>query len=228
MGESIHDGHRVRLRQRFAETGLTGFQPHEVLEMLLFYGIPRRDTNPLAHELIRHFGSLSRVLSASQEELEQVPGLGESAASLLRLTSSLSRRIQLQQTSDTVLNSVERCGAYFMELLRNEHRELLYQVCLDSKGKMLSTRCLASGGVSMAALSIRQVVENALLCGASGVVLAHNHPSGIALPSPEDQLTTQRVAIALKTMDIRLVDHIIVADGDFVSLAASGMLPPQT
>ena len=224
----MHDGHRQRVRARFRQTGLDGFADHEVLELLLFYAIPRRDTNPLAHELIRHFGSLSRVLSASQEELEQVPGLGESAASLLRLTSSLSRRIQLQQTSDTVLNSVERCGAYFMELLRNEHRELLYQVCLDSKGKMLSTRCLASGGVSMAALSIRQVVENALLCGASGVVLAHNHPSGIALPSPEDQLTTQRVAIALKTMDIRLVDHIIVADGDFVSLAASGMLPPQT
>ena len=223
----MHDGHRKRVRERFRQAGLDCFADHEVLEFLLFYAIPRQDTNPLAHALMHRFGSLDRVLSASQEELEQVPGMGESAATLLCLTTALSRRIQLRQVSDTILNSVDRCGNYFLELLRNEHREMLYQVCLDSKGKLLSNHCLASGGVSLAALSIRQVVENALLCGASGVVLAHNHPSGIALPSAEDQLTTQRVAVALQTMDIRLVDHIIVADGDYVSMAASGMIPPR-
>jgi len=111
-----------------------------------------------------------------------------------------------------------------MDLLDGQRRELLYQVCLDGKGKVLSCKCLSQGSADMTSLSIRQVVENALLSGAAGVVLGHNHPSGVALPSAEDRAATLQVRDALATMDIRLLDHIIVADGDFVSMEASGLL----
>lgn len=120
---------------------------------------------------------------------------------------------------------MERCGAYFMDLLDGQRRELLYQVCLDGKGKVLSCKCLSQGSADMTSLSIRQVVENALLSGAAaGVVLGHNHPSGVALPSGGGPAATLQVRDALATMDIRLLDHIIVADGDFVSMEASGLL----
>ena len=150
-------------------------------------------------------------------------GVGQQAALLLGMVQMLCRRAA-QREKEQILNSVDACGAYFTELLGSSRREMLWQVCLDGKGKVLSSRCLAEGDVSMAAVSVRQVVEYALRAGAVGVVLAHNHPSGVALPSQEDIATTRLIRDALRTMNIQLVDHIVVADGDYVSMAASGML----
>ena len=197
----LHDGHRQRKRERFLKQGADGLADHEVLELLLYYAIPRRDTNELAHRLIQHFGTLDAVFQAAAQ-----------------------RCARRSVSAERILNSVERCGAYFMDLLDGQRRELLYQVCLDGKGKVLSCKCLSQGSADMTSLSIRQVVENALLSGAAGVVLGHNHPSGVALPSAEDRAATLQVRDALATMDIRLLDHIIVADGDFVSMEASGLL----
>ena len=123
-----------------------------------------------------------------------------------------------------VLNSVDKCGRFFLELLAQQRQETLYQACLDAKGKLLSCKQLSQGSADCTALSVRQVVENALLSDASAVVLAHNHPSGVALPSENDRAVTLWVRDALNTMDIRLLDHIIVADGDFVSMNQSGYL----
>ena len=142
---------------------------------------------------------------------------------LLSLVPQIWQR-SLQGAPERILNSVDKCGEYFAELLSGSRREMLWQVCLDGKGKVLSSRCLAEGDVSMAAVSVRQVVEYALRAGAVAVVLAHNHPSGVALPSQEDCATTRLIRDALRTMNIQLVDHIIVADGDYVSMAASGLL----
>ena len=150
-------------------------------------------------------------------------GVGENAAVLLSLVPQIWQR-SLQGAPERILNSVDKCGEYFAELLSGSRREMLWQVCLDGKGKVLSSRCLAEGDVSMAAVSVRQVVEYALRAGAVAVVLAHNHPSGVALPSQEDCATTRLIRDALRTMNIQLVDHIIVADGDYVSMAASGLL----
>lgn len=220
----LHDGHRQRKRERFLKQGADGLADHEVLELLLYYAIPRRDTNELAHRLIQHFGTLDAVFQALPEALMQVSGIGENAAVLLNLVPAAQRCARRSVSGERILNSVERCGAYFMDLLDGQRRELLYQVCLDGKGKVLSSRCLAEGDVSMAAVSVRQVVEYALRAGAVGVVLAHNHPSGVALPSREDISTTRYIRDALRTMNIQLVDHIVVADEDYVSMAASGML----
>ena len=220
----LHDGHRERKRAQFRQHGLDGFADHEVLELLLYYAIPRRDTNETAHRLLQKFGTLQNVFSAPAEELSRVEGMGEGAALFLTLLPAVYRRAMRSTGQEKVLNSVEKFGRYFLSLLAQERQETLYQLCLDAKGKLLTCKKLSQGSADCTALSVRQVVENALLSGASAVVLAHNHPSGVALPSENDRAVTLWVRDALKTMDIRLLDHIIVADGDYVSMNQSGYL----
>lgn len=221
----IHDGHREKMRRRFLAGGLETFADHEALELLLYYAIPRRDTNPTAHLLMERYGSLSAVLAAPVEDLQKVEGVGESAAVLLRLVPQLYRKARLAEAGqETVLNSSERAGAFLLERFSGEQREIVYQLLLDRKGKLLACKRLAEGSASGAELNIRAVVENALLTSASAVILSHNHPSGVALPSQDDYRTTDRVRAALATIGVELADHIIVADGDFVSLADSGYL----
>lgn len=221
----VHDGHREKMRTRFLAGGLEGFAPHEALELLLYYAIPRRDTNPIAHALMDRYGSLSAVLSAPVEDLKKVEGIGESAAVLISMVAQLARKASLADAErETVITSSQRAGQYLLALFAGKQRENVYQLCLDRKGKLLACKCLGEGTVSAAALDIRQVVENAILTSASAVILSHNHPSGIALPSQEDYAVTDRVKSALDTIGIVLTDHIIVADGDYVSMADSGYL----
>ena len=220
----VHDGHREKMRRRFLEAGLDSFAEHEALEMLLFYAIPRRDTNALAHQLMDHFGSLDAVLSAPVEELMRMDGIGETAAVLLKLVPRVMQKARLSANRETIINSTEKAGDYLLERFRGEKNEVIYQLCLDKKGKLLSCRRLNEGGADSSELNIRRLVENALLVSASAVILSHNHPSGIALPSSEDYTTTERVQAALNMVGVALVDHIIVADDDFVSMADSGTL----
>ena len=221
----IHDGHREKMRQRFLKSGLDAFADHEALELLLYYAIPRRDTNPIAHALMERYGSLSAVLAAPVEDLKKVEGVGESAAILLKLAPQLYRKAKMSDAEqETILSSVERVGAYLLERFAGEENEVVYQLCLDRKGKLLVCKKLGEGGVTSADLDIRRLVENALLTGASAVVLAHNHPSGVALPSRDDYAATDRAKTALAVVGVALTDHIIVADGDFVSMADSGYI----
>lgn len=221
----IHDGHREKMRRRFLNSGLESFADHEALELLLYYAIPRRDTNPIAHALMERYGSLSAVLSAPVEDLKKVEGIGESGAVLLRLVSQLYRKARLAEAEqETVLSSIERVGAYLLDRFEGERHEVVYQLCLDRKGRLLACKRLGEGGVTSAELDIRRMMENAIFTNASAVVLAHNHPSGIALPSQEDYHTTDRAKAALETIGVQLLDHIIVADGDLVSMAESGFL----
>lgn len=213
------------MRQRFLKGGLETFADHEALELLLYYAIPRRDTNPTAHLLMERYGSLPAVLAAPVEDLQKVEGVGESAAVLLRLVPQLCRKARLVEAGqEAVLNSSEKAGAFLLEQFAGEKHEVVYQLLLDRKGKLLSCKRLTEGGVSGAELNIRALMENALLTSASAVILSHNHPSGVALPSQDDYRTTDRVREALATIGVELADHIIVADGDFVSLADSGYL----
>jgi DNA repair protein RadC len=221
----VHDGHREKMRRRFLSDGLDGFADHEALELLLFYAIPRRDTNVLAHRLLERYGSLTAVLQAPPEDLEQVEGMGQSAAVFLRLVTEIQRKARLSGNGrDIILNSTEKAGAYLVDRLSGENTEVIYQLCLDRKGKLLACRRLGEGGAANAQLNIRRLVENALHSAASAVILAHNHPSGIALPSREDYAATEQARQALLAVGVPLLDHIIVADGDYVSLADSGAL----
>ena len=222
----IHDGHREKMRRRFLSGGLEQFADHEALELLLYYAIPRRDTNPIAHALIDRYGSLSAVLAAPVEDLQKVEGIGENAAVLLKLVPRLCAKARLADADrqELILNTASRAGAYLLERFYGEQNEVIYQLCLDRKGKLLACKKLGEGSIASAALDVRKLVENAILHSASSVVLAHTPPSGIASPSHEDYTATDRARNALETIGVALADHIIVADGDFVSLAESGYL----
>lgn len=219
----IHDGHREKMRSRFLKTGLEGFADHESLELLLYYAIPRRDTNPIAHALMERYGSLSAVLSAPVEDLQKVEGIGESAAILVHLVALLNQRARLNEAEkDIILNSTAKACQYLLELYRNERNEVVYALFMDRKGKLLRCRRLSEGGVSGTSLNLRGLVETAMLTGASGVVLSHNHPSGVALPSQADYTATDQARQTLSSIGVDLLDHIIVADRDCVSMADSG------
>ena len=218
-----HDGHRQRLRQRFLRAGLDDFHEINILELILFYAIPRVDTNPIAHRLLDRFGSLAGVLDAPAEELVKVEGIGENAALLLTLFPQVSRKYCIQRASPgRILSSTDKCGEYLVPYFFGERHEVVYLLCLDAKCKVLDCRMLFRGGVNSAGVSVRKIVETALACNATSVVLAHNHTSGIALPSAEDEATTLTLRRALDAVGILLADHIIVADDDFVSMADNG------
>lgn len=219
---SMHKGHRERLKRRFLEEGLDNFTDVQVLELLLFYAIPLKDTNPLAHALLAHFGSLSRVLEADVTELKKVPGISDHSATLLALVTELCRYYQVDSAQRVeILDSLEACGEYLVPRFFGRTRETVFVLCLDAKCKVICCKELGEGSVNAASISIRKVVETALACNASSVILAHNHPSGVALPSDEDILTSRRIYAALSAVDVTLADHIVVAEGDYVSMAQS-------
>ena len=221
---SIHDGHRLRLKERFLAEGLDGFTDVQVLELLLYYCIPRKDTNELAHELINRYGSLSQVLDTGFKELMGVPGVAQGAATFLTLLPAAYRRYHVNkgQREEKPLLTIDACGQYLMDYFRGRTNETVYLLCMDAKCKPLCCVKLGEGGVNSAGVSVRRVVEAALGANATTVVLAHNHPSGIALPSNEDIMTTRRVATALSAVEVTLADHIVVADEDFTSMVQSG------
>lgn len=224
---SIHDGHRHRLKERFLNEGLDNFDEIQVLELLLFYCIPRQDTNPLAHRLLDHFGSLAQVLDATPAELEKIPGMGHNAATFLTLITAAGRYYQVNRAVNTViLPTTERCGEYLAPFFYGRRNETVFLLCLDAKCKVLCCKELGEGSVNSAGVPVRRIVETALGANATSVVLAHNHPSGLALPSGDDVQSTLRVAAALAAVEITLADHIIVADDDFVSLSQSGFYRP--
>ena len=221
---NVHKGHRQRLKERFLRHGLDNFEDHQVLELLLFYGIPQRDTNTVAHELMRRFGSLSRVLEATPEELAEVPYVGDNVSTLFKLITAVSRYYQVSVAQrEKIVNTIEDCGRYLVPYFHGRQQETVFLLCLDAKCKVLACEIVGQGGVNSAGVSSRKIVETALKFNATSVILAHNHPSGLAFPSREDVQTTCRMAAALDAVDVELTDHIVVADEDWVSMAQSGL-----
>ena len=223
-GKNVHQGHRRRLKERFLRDGLDNFEEHEVLELLLFYGIPQKDTNPIAHDLIERFGSLSRVLEASPGELAEVPYVGDNVSTLFKLITAVSRYYQVNSAMrEKILTTIDECGNYLVPHFYGRQNETVFLLCLDAKCKVLCCEKVGQGGVNSAGVPIRQIVETALMANATSAILAHNHPSGVALPSGEDIVTTRRVAAALDAVEVILTDHIVVADNDWISMAQSGL-----
>ena len=215
---AIHDGHRERMRQQLKTSGMDSLSD-------VYYALPRGDTNELAHRLLSRFGTLANVLEAPESELLAVAGMGPRAAELLSMFVQMERRHLLCRAgSETILNTTHKCGNYLLPYFIGEREEVVYLLCLDAKCKVIDCTLVHRGAVNMAAISVRKIIKLALATNATTVVVAHNHPSGIALPSAEDRETTMRLKSALEAVDVHLADHIIVADGDFVSLADDGLL----
>ena len=205
------------------EGGLDSFSDVQVLELLLGFAIARKDVNPLAHALLERFGSLSGVLDAPAGDLMKVPGIGENTAVMLSVMPQLMRRYTIgKNKTGTILNTTTKAGSYLLPFFFGAKDEQVYLLCLDAKCKVLDCRKLFTGSVNTVGVSVRRIVEEALRRNATSVILAHNHTSGIALPSREDEETTNMVQAALEAVGIRLADHMVMVEDDFVSMADSG------
>lgn len=221
--ENIHSGHRERMKERFREHGLGPFSDVEAIETLLFYALPRRNTNEIAHILLDRFGSFRGVMEADIDELREVGGIGENAAILIRLVSEMNRRYLTSENRGTrILRDCESAGKYILPLFAYVKTEEVYVLSLGSGGGLIRCHKLAKGMSNKVDFSVREVVEIALKDNAAAVMIAHNHLSDTALPSNADLAATYGLMEALKYIGVELADHIIVCGSDFVSMRDSG------
>lgn len=224
--KSLHSGHRERVKNRFLKDGLDSFQAHSVLELLLYYAIPLKDTNLIAHRLLQKFGSLSGTFDAPFEELLKVEGIGKSAATLVKLIPQLCRRYQEDIDRDkVVIYSYGEAGKRLINKFIGRQNEVVILMLLDSKTRILYCDIVEEGTVNSANVYIKKIVRLSVQYDASYAILSHNHPSGSCLPSKQDLSTTRWVYEALDTVEVRLIDHIIVSGNDYLSIAQSKLMP---
>lgn len=216
-----HEGHRQRMKERFLVNGLDGFSDHEIIELLLFYAIPYKDTNPLAHDLVARFGNWMQVVNADYRDLVTVPGVTPHVASLLTLMGQTAVRYYRDTVAGEVtqLYNADQMAEYLIPWFLGEKDESVVLLSLDNKRKVLNATRIFEGSVNSAQFNVRLAVQQALRDNATQVVLAHNHPNGFCFPSNADVATTEYVAEVLKPLDIRLVDHLIISEGDCLCMS---------
>ena len=214
-----HGGHRNRMRKKFIEKGIDAFNDHEALELLLYYAVPQKDTNELAHRLINHFGSISSLFDSTPSALRDF-GLTEHQLTLIKLIPELARLYLTDRSKDRPIDSNNLC-AYFADKFIGRTEEVMYLLLLDSKDKELFSGVISEGSINSTDVPIRKIVELALSRNASGVAIAHNHLSGVALPSRRDMTTTVSIIKALRSVNVNFIDHVIVAEDDSISLMQS-------
>ena len=220
-----HEGHRKRLRDRYIATGFDGFAPHEVLELVLQAAIPRQDTKKIAYELIDTFGNINNVFTASIEELAKCKGIGEGSAVWLHLIMDTVRYCDKQTIKKTkILRTSSDFGEYAVPLLSHLPEETFYAIVLDSSCNIVCCENVGNGSSAEVLVNLRQLATLAITNNSSAIVLAHNHPSGILEASFEDIKFTQKVKDILAALHIMLIDHIIVSDGEYLSLGSKGFI----
>ncbi|HTZ41135.1 MAG TPA: DNA repair protein RadC [Syntrophales bacterium] len=218
-------GHRDRLRARFERAGIAGLQDYEVLELLLFYALPRKDVKPLAKDLMRRFGSLKGVLDAGDAALKGVPGIGRQAAIFIRFVRNvgslyLQKRAEEKEQISSTRELIDYCLSS-MGGLKDEHFAVIY---LNARNKIIKVETIQEGIVNQAVVYPRKVLEKALTHKASAIILVHNHPSGHVRPSDADIRLTRVLQDAARVMDIVLHDHLIVGENRFFSFREEGIL----
>lgn len=221
--DNPHKEHRLRVRNEFLENGFSdSTPPHKILEMLLFYSIPRKDTNEIAHALLNRFGTVSDILEATPAELMTVDGIGENSAALLKLMLPIFRRYENSKSDrGKSFNSADEICEFLEKKYVGFSKEVFAVTTLDSRGRVIAFDILNQGDPSSVTITTRSVVEKVLERKAVCVVLSHNHPKGNALPSQADIETTVRLCSALSHINIRLLDHVVLCDDDYVSMAQS-------
>ena len=217
-----HEEHRKRVRDTFLKGGLQCFQQHSVLELLLFYSIPRRDTNEIAHRLVERFGSLPAVLDAPYEELRKVDGVGESSAILIMLASQLAKRyLHEQAQGKRIFTTTADFHEFAINLFLGIKNETAFLLCLDNNGRLLHCAPASLGTKNELMLDNRTLLETAFRYSATKVVLTHNHPNGLASPSKSDVTRTESAIVLFNSVSIQLLDHLIVAERECFSMASS-------
>ncbi len=219
MGEEVHAGHRERLRKKFLMHGIEVFEDHEILELLLFYVIPRKNTNVIAHSLLNKFGSIPGIMEAPISSLKIVEGIGENVACFIKLILTMVRvYIERKETVQGVKHTRENLTDRLSRKFLGRQEEMIAIILLDAKCKILYEGLVSKGTFNRVELHVRKIVELIVMFDAAAILIGHNHPSGIATPSQEDIVTTKKLENLFRTMNIELIDHIIVSDGDYVSL----------
>lgn len=223
--ENPHKGHRKRMKTRMFKTGLDSFEPHEIMEVMLYYTNPVRDTNSLGHSLIKKFGSVQNVLDASVDELLSVAGIGENTVSHIKFIKEISKIYMKEVASHQKLDSPEKLYEYFKAIFKGEHIEQLHIICLNHEMELVLDEKVCEGDIGNLNIDMRKMIEIVLKSRCDTVVIAHNHPKGLHMPSKADIQATRRIYNALANINVRLIDHIIVGMNGEFSVRNSGLMP---
>jgi len=226
MGEKKHyHGHRRRLKTRFLKAGPEALADYELLELLLFMGVPRRDVKPMAKALIEKFGNFAEVVSAPPERLKEVDGVGESAVVAIKLAqASAIRTAQERLLGRPLLNSMEYLLSYFRTAMAYQKKEQFRVLFLDHKNYLIADELQQEGTVNFTPVFPREIMKRALELSASALIIVHNHPSGDPMPSREDRDMTRQIIEAAEKLDITVHDHIIITSQKHVSFRANGLM----
>lgn len=221
--QTQHTNHRQRMYERYQKSGIDSFAPHEVLELMLYYVLPRKDVNPLAHELINTFGSFANVLDAHPDDLTKVESISTRTAVYLNMLPKIMRLYNTQKAVSTRdLDSASKVASFLSNLFLGWNKEVFYLLCLDSRCRLIQSVQIAVGEVDGLHIHPKKIVEIAIRYNSSQVIFAHNHPSGMVNPSNDDILFTRRLAVAMATIDIPVIDHVIVNETSAYSFARHG------
>lgn len=214
-------GHRQRVRERYLKEGLDNFEPHEVIEMLLHYAVPRRDTKSLAKTLNKELGGVSGIFDSSPERIMKVAGVGENSAILLSMLGPLFRYYTKEQAKKNPVNGPAGIEEYMVNRLCGYEKEMVLLACIDNRYGLITDIIIGEGSVNESVIDKRKAVEMVLKYNATAAVIAHNHPAGFALPSRADIQSTIELKAAFDAIGVRFLDHIITCPDDYISLAQS-------
>ena len=211
-------GHRQRIKEKYEKSGMEGWLDYEVLELALSYAISRKDTKPIAKDLLTRFKTLNGVLDADRKDLESIKGISKHSALFLRFLKNISALYMEKGIHNRdLLSSPQVVCDYLKVSLKGLTDEEFKMLFLDTRNQLIAMETLKSGTVNRSVVFPRKIVERALYHHAVGVIIAHNHPAGSLEPSVEDQDTTRAIQEALKTIDIKLLDHILIGGNEHFS-----------
>ena len=215
-GKDLHKDHRFRMRDKYLKNGFDGFPDHEKLEFLLFFAIPRVNTNPIAHLLLKKFGTFAGVLDAPESELLKVDGIGENSVMFLKLLPQVaSYYINSSRDKEKRFDKFKDICDFLVSKYIGVTDEQIYLICLDDKNNILYDGVVQTGSVNNVEIDTRRIVEIALSNKTSNVIIAHNHPTGVCKPSFNDIRSTARLESILKELSINLIAHVLVAEGKY-------------
>ncbi|WP_291953386.1 JAB domain-containing protein [Campylobacter sp.] len=226
MNKNLHNNHRQRVRARFIRDGsLDSFEEHQVLEMLLFYAVPRKDTNELAHKLINEYGNLFTLMNAKPEDIMKRCKISETTAVLISMIPYLCRKFLSSglNTDKPIIDNFNMAKSYFEAALAGQCFESFYMICLDLNKKLKKVVKISDGISNSAPIYMEKIVGDALLYNTSFLIVGHNHPSGTMKPSSADLNVTMKIISACKAINITVLDHIIICGEDAFSFAKKGL-----
>ena len=225
MNDFEHKGRRIRMRGRFTNEGIDHFEDHEVLELLLYYAMPMRDTNSIAHRLISEFGSISNVFEAPVNDLMKRCEITENTAILLAMMPGVARKYLNNRWGKRIRISCSGdAGEYAATLFTGRINETFFVINLDNSNQLISAKKINEGTINETHIYPRRIVETALTSHANSIILAHNHPGGTHYPSNMDIEVTHKIIRALREISIHVIDHIIVSGEKYYSMAENGYM----